>query len=44
MTPYYYKTGAKDQEKLKALAALDTEIEFGIDVYRKITNEREHKE
>ncbi len=35
MTPYYYKTGAKDQEKLAHLPKLDTEIEFGIFVYRK---------
>ena len=35
MTPYYYKTGAKDQEKLTHLAELDTEIEFGILSYRK---------
>jgi 23S rRNA (guanine745-N1)-methyltransferase len=36
MTPYYYKTGAKDQEKLKLLTEMDTEIEFGIYTYRKI--------
>jgi 23S rRNA (guanine745-N1)-methyltransferase len=35
MTPYYYKTGAKDQEKLSRLTSLDTEIEFGILTYRK---------
>ena len=35
MTPYYYKTGAADQEKLKKLSKLDTEIEFGLFTYRK---------
>ncbi len=35
MTPYYYKTGEKDQKKLQELHELDTEIEFGIEVYRK---------
>lgn len=35
MTPYYYKTGEKDKEKLRNLSELDTEIEFGIFVYRK---------
>ena len=35
MTPYYYKTSAKDQQKLAALPELDTEIEFGIFTYRK---------
>lgn len=35
MTPYYYKTGAEDQEKLARLSGLETEIEFGILVYRK---------
>jgi 23S rRNA (guanine745-N1)-methyltransferase len=35
MTPYYYKTAAEDQRKLRELSALDTEIEFGIYTYRK---------
>lgn len=35
MTPYYYKTGARDQEKLERLDELDTEIEFGILTYQK---------
>ena len=30
MTPYYYKTGAEDQKKLRHLSALDTETQFGI--------------
>lgn len=30
MTPYYYKTGAADQAKLRALDALETEIAFGV--------------
>lgn len=35
MTPYFYKTGRADQEKLLAATELDTEIEFGVDVYRR---------
>ncbi len=35
MTPYYYKTSAEDQRKLREISALDTEIEFGIFTYRK---------
>jgi len=35
MTPYYYKTGAEDQRKLRDINELDTEIEFGILIYRK---------
>lgn len=34
MTPYFYKTSRAGQEKLLSAARLDTEIEFGIDVYR----------
>lgn len=36
MTPYYYKTGRRDQEKLAALEELETEIAFGIFVYQRI--------
>lgn len=35
MTPYYYKTSTEDQNKLGSLNELDTEIEFGVPVYRK---------
>jgi len=35
MTPYYYKTGTGDQQKVLELERLETEIEFGILVYRK---------
>ena len=35
MTPYYYKTGAQDQRKLRDIQELDTDIEFGILTYRK---------
>lgn len=35
MTPYYYKTSRSDQSKLQELSYLNTEIEFGIAVYRK---------
>ena len=36
MTPYYYKTGIKDQKKLEKLNYLETELEFGINVYTKL--------
>jgi len=35
MTPYYYKTGKEDQEKLAAREVLDTEVEFAILCYKK---------
>lgn len=35
MTPYYYKTGKKDQLKLSALNTLETELEIMILCYRK---------
>lgn len=35
MTPYYYKTGARDQAKLRALDTLTTETEFALLIYRK---------
>lgn len=34
MTPYFYKTGRADQEKLLGAQRLTTEIEFGVSVYR----------
>ena len=34
MTPYYYKTGRRDQEKLRVLTHLRTRIAFGIYVLR----------
>lgn len=36
MTPYYYKTGREDQEKLRALDFLETEADFAICVLRKL--------
>lgn len=39
MTPYYYKTGIQDQEKLRALPALETELGFAVQVYRKSETE-----
>ena len=36
MTPYYYKTGEKDKEKLANLSSLQTEIEFHLCVYKKL--------
>ncbi len=35
MTPYYWRTKASDKEKLTALSALKTKIEFEISVFRK---------
>jgi len=35
MTPYYYKTGRTEQQRLSQLDTLDTETEFEILVYRK---------
>lgn len=35
MTPYYYKTGRTDQEKLAQINYLKTWAEFGIRIYRK---------
>ena len=35
MTPYYYKTSAADQAKLKTLNSLETLIEFEVIVYKK---------
>lgn len=35
MTPYYYKTSKKDQDKLSALKELRTQVEFGVCIYRK---------
>lgn len=35
MTPYYYKTGVADQQKLQKLDQLETEYGFGLRVYRK---------
>ena len=35
MTPYYYKTGKADQEKLQNLEQLSTPIEFGLALYCK---------
>lgn len=36
MTPYYYKTGRNDQQKLEQLAHLETETEFGVVAYKKM--------
>ena len=35
MTPYYYKTGAADQQKAERADYLKTAVEFGVLVYRK---------
>lgn len=36
MTPYYYKTGRADQEKLEKLERLETEADFAICVLKKL--------
>ncbi len=36
MTPYYYKTGKSDQDKLRCVNSLETEIEFGIDLLKTV--------
>ena len=36
MTPYYYKTGSKDQEKLTAISMLSVTFCFGIFLYTKV--------
>ncbi len=35
MTPYYYKTGREDAEKLLSLESLETTVHFGIEIYEK---------
>ena len=35
MTPYYYKTGKADQQKLEKISSLSVSTEFGLTVYRR---------
>ncbi len=35
MTPYYYKTGREDAEKLLSLNNLETTVHFGVEIYEK---------
>ncbi len=35
MTPYYYKTGREDAERLLSLNSLETTVHFGIEIYEK---------
>lgn len=35
MTPYYYKTGREDAEKLLSLNSLETTVHFGVEIYEK---------
>lgn len=35
MTPYYYKTGREDAEKLLSLDSLETTVHFGVEIYEK---------
>lgn len=35
MTPYYYKTGREDAQRLLSLKALETTVHFGLEVYEK---------
>lgn len=39
MTPYYYKTGKKEQERLNYLEKLETQADFEILLYKKIAKE-----
>ncbi len=34
MTPYYYKTGRRETERLMSLNALSTTVHFGVEVYK----------
>jgi len=36
MTPYAYRTGSRERERLSAFSSVTTEIEFHIDVYKKL--------
>ncbi len=35
MTPYYYKTGRADAERLLSLESLETTVHFGLEIYEK---------
>lgn len=35
MTPYYYKTGREDAQRLLSLESLETTVRFGVEVYEK---------
>lgn len=35
MTPYYYKTGREDAERLLSLESLETTVHFGVEIYEK---------
>ncbi|MCF0114230.1 MAG: hypothetical protein HUJ56_02670, partial [Erysipelotrichaceae bacterium] len=35
MTPYYYKTSKKDQDKLHAINELDVTVEFYVQLFKK---------
>lgn len=36
MTPYYYKTGERDQQKIRAVSELTTEVSFRVLTYKKV--------
>ncbi len=36
MTPYYYRTGKKEQERLAALESLKTQVEFELLIYKRL--------
>lgn len=36
MTPYYYKTGVREQQRLQAACSLTTETEFFVTIYQKL--------
>ena len=35
MTPYYYKTGKAEAERLLKLDSLETTVHFGLEIYKK---------
>mgnify|MGYP000770837116 CR=1 FL=1 len=35
MTPYYYKTGAKDQQKAEQAQELSVKLAFGLAIYQR---------
>ena len=35
MTPYYYKTGAKDQQKAERAQELSVKLAFGLAIYQR---------
>ena len=36
MTPYFYRTGKEQQQRLEVLDSLDTQVDFELLIYRKV--------